>query len=90
MREHVVENGLADLQWSLVSAVGFAIASISWREVTIDFIEQHHAAVIALDPLKDQVEHLSHHLVDIKRARNRLAYLIDHIPSVPDPTSQVR
>ncbi len=84
MRQHVVEDGLADLQRSLRVGAGFAIAAISGREVTGDLVKQHHAAVIASDPLKDQVEHLTHHLVDVERAGDRLADLVDHIPTRSD------
>ncbi len=39
MRQHVVEDGLADLQRSLRVGAGFAIAAISGREVTGDLVK---------------------------------------------------
>ncbi len=46
-----------------------------------DFIDQQHASIIALGPLKDHVQHLLHHLVDIQGASDRLAYAINDFPT---------
>jgi len=76
--QHVIEDRFAD--GDLVVGLYFAILSVNGGEGSRGFILEHHASVIALHPLENQIDDLFDQLVDVESSTHGQACSVHNFP----------